>query len=507
MNTRIRRLAAFLMALYVILFAALNYWQVGHSDELAVQPGNTRAIIRQFDQPRGPIITADGVTVAESVLTTEPGSDVTYQRHYPTGDLFANIVGYYTFGLGSTQLERTRDKVLTGSTFTQQVHHLNNLLSTETDNSGELHLTLRADLQRTARDLLGDREGSIVLLEPDTGAIRAMWSWPSYDPNVVASPDYDEAYDYVTELQDDPRDPLLANTYQQRYTPGSTFKVITAGAGLDAGVITLESEWESLDSWTPPQTTRPITNYGGKACGGDLTEVFAQSCNIPFGQIALELGADQFVDYVSRWSIGEPIPIDLPRPASSTLGDITDLDQQLPLLAMRGFGQNEIQMVPLHLALVAATVANDGEMMTPYVVDSERDHKGRVLSTTQPSRWRQPITRRTANILTEMMRAVAESGTASCCIGLDGGISVAAKTGTAELTGTDDDRSHAWIIAFAPVEDPQYAVAVLVKGTADSPPNMTGGRTAGPIAKAMLDAALATDRSTEPPSPDTGGDE
>jgi penicillin-binding protein A len=501
-NRQIRQLAGVLIALYVVLFAALNYWQVSRTEELAAQPCNTRALIRQFDTPRGPIVTADGAVVARSVPSPD-GSDVKYQREYPTGDLFAHITGYHTFGLGSTQLERTKSDVLTGDTFTQQVLAIENIFGTSRDNSGQVRLTMREDLQSVAKFLLGPREGSIVLIEVETGAVVAMWSYPSFDPNLVSDPDYDAAFDYLTELQADDRDPLLANTYQQRYMPGSTFKVLTTGAALDFGVIDTDSFWPDEREWLPPQATRPVGNYGGSVCGGDLAEVFRRSCNTPFARMANDLGPDQFQDGMARWGTGETIPIDLPGAAASTIGDFTDIDLNLPLLAMRGFGQNEVQTVPLHMAMVAAAVANDGEMMAPYVVDSEVDHAGRIIDQTRPSVWQRPISRQTAGILQDLMLGVAESGTASCCIGLEDGISVAAKTGTAQLNGPGEpERSHAWIVAYAPFEQPKYAVAVMLKGTNAEISAGTGGRLAGPIAKAMLDAAFDVDPPATPtPTP------
>lgn len=497
MNRQIRQLAGVLIVLYVVLFAALNFWQVGRTEELASQPGNTRALIRQFDTPRGPIVTADGVVVARSVQA--PGdSDVKFQRQYPTGDLFAHVTGYHTFGLGSTQLERTKSDVLTGDTFTQQVLAIENILGTNNDNSGELRLTMREDMQSVAKFLLGPREGSIVLMDIETGAVIAMWSYPSFDPNLVADPNYEAAFAYLTDLQNDARDPLLANAYQQRYMPGSTFKVLTTGAALDFGVITTESYWEPEREYVPPQTTDPIMNYGGTICGGDLAEVFRRSCNTPFARTAIDLGPDRFQEGITRWGVGEEVPIDLPGAAASTIGDFTNIEQNLPLLAMRGFGQNEDQMVPLHMAMVAAAVANDGEMMAPYVVEAEIDHGGRVIEQARPEVWQRPISRQTAEILQDLMRQVAESGTASCCIALEDGISVAAKTGTAQLNDTGEpERSHAWIIAFAPVEQPKYAVAVMLKGTDAEISAGTGGQLAGPIAKGMLDAMF----DAVPPAP------
>jgi peptidoglycan glycosyltransferase len=166
---------------------------------------------------------------------------------------------------------------------------------------------------------------------------------------------------------------------------------------------------------------------------------------------------------------------------------------------MRGFGQNEDQMVPLHMAMVAATVANDGVMMKPFVVDAELDHEGKVIDRTQPDVWKRPISLETAGILQDLMVQVAESGTASCCIALEGGIPVAAKTGTAQLNGPGEpEESHAWIVAYAPADAPKYAVAVMLKGTDAEISAGTGGRLAGPIAKGMLDNVLRSDVALAP---------
>jgi cell division protein FtsI/penicillin-binding protein 2 len=187
MNRQIRQLAVVLMALYVVLFGALNYWQVGREEALATEPGNTRALIRKFDSPRGPIVSSDGVVVARSVQA--PGdSNVKYVRSYPTNDLFAHITGYHTFGLGSTQIEKTQTDVLSGTTFEQQVGAIGDIFTGATDQSGEVRLTVSEELQAVAKFLLGPREGSIVLMEVETGAVNAMWSYPSFDPNLVASP-------------------------------------------------------------------------------------------------------------------------------------------------------------------------------------------------------------------------------------------------------------------------------------------------------------------------------
>jgi peptidoglycan glycosyltransferase len=490
-NRQIRQLALGLMVCYVALFVTLNYWQVGRKEELDASFDNTRAIRREFERPRGQIVASDGTVLAESVPAAA-GSQFRFQRQYPAGDLFAHVTGYYTFGFGSTAIERTLNDVLAGTTPEQQLRAIPGILDDDADNSGTVVTTLRPDIQQAAKDALGDLEGSVVVIEPATGAVRAMWSFPSYDPNQVVDPDFDLAGDVLEFLNNYPGDPLLANTFQQRYMPGSTFKVLTTSIALEAGVATLDTVFPDESSWIPPQTTDPIENFEGTTCGGDLTEVFTRSCNIPFAKLAIDVGVDRMVQGVADWGVGERIPIDLPRAAASTFGPTDDLAQNLPLLGIRGFGQNEDQMVPMHMAMVAATVGNGGQMMQPFVVQETRDHDGNVLDTTQPQVWKTPITPQTAEIVRNLMISVAEIGTASCCIALADGVSVAAKTGTAQLNNPgEEERSNAWIVAFAPAEAPRYAVAVMLKGTTAEISAGTGGRLAGPIAKTVLDAAFA----------------
>jgi peptidoglycan glycosyltransferase len=491
MNRKIRQLAVGLMACYLVLFVALNYWQVGQQEELGAKFDNTRQILREFNRPRGNIITADGVVVARSLPDTVNDS-IDFVRDYPTGDLFANVSGYFTKDFGATQVERQYGDVLVGSTATQQVRALGDLLEGNTDNSGTVQLTLRHDAQNAAKSALGDREGSITVMDPKTGAIIAMYSNPTYDPNTFVNRDFETAQQVITDLQNADGNPLLAQAYQERFMPGSTFKVITTGIGLEAGVLSRETSFPREREYIPPQTNDPIQNYNGSQCGGDMAEVFRRSCNIPFAKTAIELGVDRFVAGTEAWGIGEELPIDLPRPATSTIGDTENLDQTLPLLAIRGFGQSEDHMVPLHMAMVASTVANDGKMMKPYVVEATFDKAGRELSRTEPEVWKTPISAETAALETEFMVGVVESGTASCCLALDGGIQAAAKTGTAELgIASNPDLSHAWIVAFAPAENPEFAVSVVltdVQSTQDV--SATGGRLAGPIAETMLNFLL-----------------
>lgn len=494
MNPQIRKLAVGLLALYLALFAALNVIQVSKKETLNAHPQNNRQTIRDFNRPRGAIVTADGEVVARSV-PTEPGSEFRFQREYPTGELFSNVTGYYTYSFGSTQLEKTQNDVLMGDTAQQKVDSVFG----GADNTGSVQLTMRADVQRIAAQALGGREGSVVVMDPNTGAIIAMVSFPWFNPNQVATHDTKQAEDVLDFLNNTPGKPLLANAYQENYMPGSSFKIITTGIALENGVTSLDRSWPSEREWLPPQTQDPIQNYGGSSCGGSMAQVFYRSCNIPFAQMATELGPERMTQGVAAWGIGEPLPIDLPRPASSSFcGNVQPCDaaffeDQLPLLAIGGFGQGNDLMVPLHMCMVAATVANGGEMMAPYVVDATLKNDGTVLERTAPSVWRQPISTTTASTLTELMVNVVNQGTGTA-MQLANGVQAAAKTGTAQLNAAGEpEASHAWIVGFAPAEAPRYAVAVILKGTNAEVSASTGGKLAGPIAKQVFDYLFASE--------------
>ena len=270
---------------------------------------------------------------------------------------------------------------------------------------------MRPDVQQVAADALGTREGSVVVMDPHTGAIIAMVSNPRYNPADVAVHDSKQAEAVLTYLNAQPGKPLLANAYQERYMPGSSFKVITTSIAFENGATTLDRVFPVSKSWLPPQTTDPIQNYGGEVCGGTMVEVFYRSCNIPFAQLATELGPQKMVDGTKKWGIGEKVPIDLPAPAASFFGEVSDFTDQLPLLAIGGFGQGSTTMVPLHMAMVASTIANGGVMMKPHVIDATLDHDGGVLSRTTPSVWKTPILPATADTLTALMIGVVNQGT------------------------------------------------------------------------------------------------
>ncbi len=498
MNRQIKVLAVVIMACYVAAFVKLNQVQVLQASNYNDRPENTRAQLRDFNRPRGDIVTADGVPLATSETQR---AELRYQRVYPQGDLFAHITGYYSFRLGSTGVERTYNSELTGRAASLQPLNPERFFS-DSSSEGDVVLSVRSDVQRTARDALGDLTGSVVVLDPRNGSILAMYSNPTYDPNVISQNTGETAVAAKTLLDASPAKPLLARTYQERFFPGSTFKVVTATAGLTSGAVTeTEPDYPVTDSYTPPLTNRPIFNFDRSNCGGTLFPILEKSCNSSFAQMSAEqLGPDPMIAAAEAAGFNDVPPIDLTRPVSSVyptdFGDVVNrpdgrapVVDDSPALAQSAIGQNDVAATPLQMALVAAGVANEGRIMVPHVMSEVQARDGDTVARFDERPWRDSMSTEVAEVMRRAMISVVQSGTAS---GLRlPGFDVGAKTGTAQL-GTQPPRSHAWMIAFAGPEgqEPTVAVAVMVQGV-EGDDALTGGRVAGPIAKAVLQTALA----------------
>ena len=296
-------------------------------------------------------------------------------------------------------------------------------------------------------------------------------------------PTFASAYDA------DPEKPRLVRAYQDRFFPGSTFKVVTAAAGLTSGTVTRDQPvFPTANAYTPPGTTRPLRNFGGSTCGGSLFDILRISCNTAFAEMGVLTGPEPMIATAEGFGFNKDVPIDLTSPARSNFP--TDFERNLPALAQSAIGQNDVAATPLQMALVAAAVANDGQVMAPHVLDEVRDTDGNVVDTYDLEEWTRAMDPGTAALLREAMVGVVESGTATRLA--VPGFTVGGKTGTAQL-GTDPPRSHAWIIGFAgpPGEVPSIAVAVIIEGQ-DGASEQTGGRVAAPIAQALLQAHLTT---------------
>lgn len=483
MTRQIRVLGIALMACFLVLFIQLNRLTVFQAARLNDNPNNTREILRDFTRPRGTITTADGVVLARSV----PSNDrFELQREYPEGALFAHITGYFSFSLGSSGVEKTYNDELAGRTLDLSFQSIRDLF-VDKDRVGDVTLTLRADLQRIAAEQLGEREGSVVAVDPRTGAILAMVSYPSYDPNALAQHDTAGATEAATLLDASPDKPRLSRAYQERFFPGSTFKVVTATAGLTSGAVSVDAPvYPTSNGYTAPGTTRPLRNFGGSTCGGSLFPILQVSCNTAFAQMGVETGPEAMISTAEAFGFNQDVPIDLTAPARSNFP--TDFERNLPALAQSAIGQNDVSSTPLQMAMVAGAVANEGRVMVPHVLRDVRDTDGNEVDTYEPEEWTTAMDRGTAAIMREAMVNVAERGTATRL--RVPGFEVGGKTGTAQL-GTAEPRSHAWIIGFAgpPGEAPTIAVAVIVEGQPGAS-EQTGGRVSAPIAQAVLQAYL-----------------
>lgn len=487
MNRSIRRLGIGIIVCYLALFAKLNWIQVVDADNLAANPLNTAPIRQDFNRPRGAITSADGAVLAQSVPNPDQSSEFKRLRVYPEGDLFGQVTGYFSFQYGSTGIERQYADELTGQTFEQQVKGLGDLFVSQ-ENVGNVTLSVRKDLQEIARDQLGAREGSVVAFDPRTGELLAFWSWPTYDPNALSGTNVKDTQTAWFLLNAAEGAPLRAHQYQDRYFPGSTFKVVTGSTGLQTGKVTNDQPvYPFVTSYTPPQTNLPIRNFGGETCGGPLPEILRVSCNSSFAQMGTEdIGGVDMIKGAESFGFNQSVPIDMPAPARSAFP--TDVTKNPPKLAQSSIGQNDVAATPMQMAMVASAIANGGTIMKPHLMTQIRDSQGNLVKQYQTSPWLTPLSAQNAGTMRADMIGVAQNGTAT---GLQiPGFEVGGKTGTAQL-GTDPPRSHTWIIGFAgpPGQPSTVAVSVVVLNQSGGS-EATGGRIAAPIARAVMAAAL-----------------
>lgn len=499
MNRQIRQLGVAMLVLFSLLFARLNWVQVVAADELTADPLNTRRVVRDFGQRRGTIFTADGVVVAESV---EVDGRFDRERSYPQGPLYSHVTGYFSFEFGATGVESSYNDELAGHSATQRFESFFDFFG-DGDVSADLTLTIDSDLQEAAANALGQRRGSIVALDPETGAVLAFYSWPTFDPNVVSNTDLDAARVAKQALDESEGEPLLTSAHRQVFAPGSTFKVITAASGLENGVVTPGSPvFPEVVSYELPLTDVSLQNYGGNLCGGDLARSLAQSCNTSFAQLGAEfLGPGPLVATAERFGFNNTPPFDIPLVADSRFPNdygiqLGESDQNPPapivegssLLAQASIGQFDVRATPLQMALVAAGIANEGEIMRPHVVDRVTDTAdGAVIAETGVDVWRQAVVPEVATTLSDMMVGVVEGGTATLLA--RSGLTIGAKTGTAEVNSFAGDDTHAWVIAFAGPSggESELALAVIIEAVPGGG-QQSGGAVAGPVAAAMIDA-------------------
>jgi peptidoglycan glycosyltransferase len=485
LNRPIRRVGYAVTALILLLVAQLTYLQVVDANHLANDPRNSRRAESEYNHARGTIETADGTLIATSLPTK---GDFKYLRVYPQGSLFAQVSGYQSFVdlVGKSGVEASYNGVLTGHDTKLQLDNLGDLFNGKntTDN---VVLSLTQAAQQAAHDALGTDKGSVVALDVQTGAVLAMYSNPTYDPNGLAVHDSQKVqttYNAITSPLFG--EPAKARAYTLRYPPGSTFKVVTSKSAIETGVATPDQPvFPDSGGFTIPGVTAPLSNFGNEICGGSMLESLVVSCNATFAALGYQLN-DQFPPQMEMCGINRQPPIDLEPAAVASVGPQVGADRAR--FALAGIGQGDVFTSPLQMALIAAGIANGGVIMQPHVVKNITNTDGATVKTIDPKPWTTCMTPQTAAALNGMMREVVARGTGTAAQ-IDG-VTVAGKTGTAQTT--PNESPHAWFIAFAPAEAPRYAVAVLVEHGGSFGNEATGGAVAAPIAKSVLETLLAT---------------
>jgi peptidoglycan glycosyltransferase len=455
------RLLLFFALLFVALIVQLTYVQVYAAPDLREHPRNTRAIEEEMRVERGLIFSADGQQLAENRQEGEY-----FLRNYPQANLVSPWIGYNSIRYGRAGVERVYNDLLAGNAQALTVRNYLDLLTGRPQRGADLHLTIDTRVQQAATQALGERAGAVVALEPSTGAVLALVSFPRYDPNTLEE-DWEA-------LNQDPGRPLLNRAIQGVYPPGSSFKPLVAAAGLTEGTVAPDTRF--VDEGTYVAGGYEVHNYGDAVYGEhDFTEAMAQSINTTFAKVGVELGEERLRSYASEFGFGEEVPF----PLGVATGNLPE-EMDTAHVAQVSFGQGELLATPLQMALLAAGIANGGRIMEPYLLLEARDYEQAVVEQTQPRVWREPVPAQVAAQVRDMMVQVVSNGTGTAA--QISGVQVAGKTGTAEV---DQSEPHAWFIGFAPAQDPQVAVAVVVENGG------TGGSTAAPVAQAVMAAALA----------------
>lgn len=505
MDRQLRRLGIAFVVMFSLLFAQIAYVQVFAADRIASHDANAARLMRaEYETQRGAILAADGVTVLAESVEAAAESVYRFERLYPKGGLYGHITGYYSRSYGLSGLEEGMNSYLAGTAPELAASNLTDLILGTPKKGGAVVTTIVPALQEVARTALAGRRGAVVAVDPATGNILAAYSNPGYDPTALSTGTRDEMEAAWTALNADPEKPLLSKAFQELYLPGSTFKLITASAALENG-------YGPQKTWPNPRvldlqfTDDDLENFGGSLCAGGVNRVtmakaFEDSCNVTFGEIGLELGADRLARQAHAYGLCPILPPEQTGCDEQTIPFALDFetgrfpraeyfDERQPALAYSSTGLDNDLLNPLHLALISSTIANGGVMMEPRIVTEVRDPQGRVVKEFDPRVWGRPISDATAVLMRELMVSVVAQGTGYWA--QIAGVDVAGKTGTA--TNGEGRPPNAWFTAFAPAgptDVPRIAVAVIVLDGGDLGNEATGGREAAPIARAVIEAYL-----------------
>ena len=491
MNRALRRISIAVLAMFVLLLINVNYLQGFAPASLATKPGNSRAFYAaQNSYERGSIVTSDGVTIAASKPSSSSSDSIKYQRYYPKGAEYAPVTGYDTV-YSQTGIEGAENSLLSGNDSALDVRKIVDLITGKTTKGATVTVTVNSKAQAAAYQALEStgKPGAVVAMNPKTGAILALASYPSFDPNLLATHDGNQLIKNDNELLKDKSQPLLNRALQGTYPPGSTFKIVTSAAFLTQNPsATVNTKVASPTQLTLPQTRHVLTNDNGEACGdgsgqAPLITAFAQSCDTTFGKIGMDLGAGPLNAMATKFGMNNP---DLTIPLGVAKSNYI-IPASQALTAFSAIGQYSDTVTPLQEAMFAATIANGGTLMKPYLVQQATASDLSTVQTTAPSTLSQPVSTPVASSIGQMMRAVVQDpdGTAYAFnAAAEGGVVIAGKTGTAQNGVNNSNLNDAVFSSFAPYANPSIAVGVIIQGGG------YGAAAAAPIAVQVIKAYL-----------------
>jgi len=481
-NRQIVKLFGLIVVLFAILIGFTSYWSVFEAEALKEKNANKRPLLEQQRIERGRILTADGVVIARSVAKGR-GDARRYVRRYPEAGLYGHPIGYSFVRYGDSEFEQFHNDELVGNE--SEFVSLLDELRGQTQEGNDVVTNIDSEAQRIAlADLEAAGFGAVVAIEPSTGRVRVMASNPPYDPNRVP-------FELAELNRNTFETPLVNRATQGLYPPGSTFKVVTAAAGLDSGAISPDST--IVAPGTIDVQGQPLANDFNQDFGAiGLDTALTNSVNTWFAQLGEEVGSDTMFEYMDDFGFGSPPAIDLPDDQVYRSGVYEGRDllgRGDPVdVARISIGQERLLVTPLQMAEVAAAVANGGRQMKPQIWSRVVDPDGRVTERLDPSQYSQPIDEETAADLTTAMEGVVREGTGTNAA--IPGVTVAGKTGTAETPFNEScgggDLNQAWFIGFAPADDPQIAIAATVECT-----TAFGGDIAAPIFRDVAEALLS----------------
>jgi peptidoglycan glycosyltransferase len=461
-NRQIIKLFAFIVALFAVLIGFTSYWSVFDAKNLKAQEANKRPLYEQQQIRRGRILAADGTVIAKSVAKGK-GAELRYVRRYPEKELFGHPIGYSFVQYGNSEFEKFHNDELVGEN--SEFESILDQLTGAKQEGNDIVTNIDSEAQRLAlSDLEEAGFGAVVAIEPSTGAVKVMASNKPYNPNRVPE-------EFSKLVNNKIETPLLNRATQGLYPPGSTFKVVTAAAGLESGVITPETTINAPGSLEVEGT--PLQNDFDRDFGEiSLDTALTNSVNTWFGQLGQQVGNDRLFETMEKFGFNSTPPIDLPDNEVYNSGIYEEehtLNRHDPVdLARVAIGQERLLATPLQMAMVAAAVANKGELMKPQIWSRVVDPDGRTVKHLEPSQYSQPVSAETAEQLTTAMEGVVSEGTGTNAA--IPGVAVAGKTGTAETPGNKscgggDDENQAWFIGFVPADNPQIAIAASVECT------------------------------------------